>query len=275
MDKKKIVIGVVGLGLLYFVISNVYVNVRDLHTLTIYGNVDIRDVALGFKVPGRIAELKFEEGDKVKLGDALAMLDKESFQEDYAITQAQLEEARAELTNAEKVFERRKNLRNTGFVSEQLYDDALAQKNEAQARVKTAEVKVDLSETSLKDTEILAPNDGMILSRVREPGSIVSPSQTVYTMALNRPVWVRTYVSEPDLGEVYNGKEAEVFTDTNPNKPYKGKIGFISPQAEFTPKNVETKELRTDLVYRLRVIIDDPDDHIRQGMPVTVIIKRG
>jgi HlyD family secretion protein len=81
---------------------------------------------------------------------------------------------------------------------------------------------------------------------------------------------VRAYVDEPDLGRVHPGMIATVATDTGNAKTYRGRVGFISPVAEFTPKSVETPELRTDLVYRLRVIVDEPDDGLRQGMPVTV-----
>ena len=98
----------------------------------------------------------------------------------------------------------------------------------------------------------------------------MSPSDIVYTVSLTGDVWVRAYVAEPDLGRIHPGMIVEVTTDTAPNKPYKGRIGFISPVAEFTPKSVETPDLRTDLVYRLRVIIDQPDTGLRQGMPVTI-----
>ena len=94
--------------------------------------------------------------------------------------------------------------------------------------------------------------------------------QPVYTLAVDNPVWVRTYVAEPDLGRIYPGQQATVSTDTGDS--YQGQIGFISPQAEFTPKNVETTQLRTDLVYRLRVIVDNPDQGLRQGMPVSIVI---
>jgi HlyD family secretion protein len=83
---------------------------------------------------------------------------------------------------------------------------------------------------------------------------------------------VRAYISEPNLGKIYPGMEVEVTNDTDPDRPYRGQIGFISPVAEFTPKSVETPELRTDLVYRLRVIIEQADAALRQGMPVTVRI---
>ena len=81
---------------------------------------------------------------------------------------------------------------------------------------------------------------------------------------------MRTYVNERDLGLIRPGMPAAVITDSAPDRPYSGHIGFISPTAEFTPKTVETRELRTDLVYRLRVVVDNPDGGLRQGMPVTV-----
>jgi HlyD family secretion protein len=83
---------------------------------------------------------------------------------------------------------------------------------------------------------------------------------------------VRTYVNERDLGRIRPGMAAQVATDSAPDKPYRGHIGFISPTSEFTPKTVETRELRTDLVYRLRVIVDNDDGRLRQGMPVTVTL---
>ncbi len=126
---------------------------------------------------------------------------------------------------------------------------------------------------NLNDTKILSPSNGYILTRVREPGSIVAPGSVVYTLTLHEPIWIRAYVSEPDLGYIKPGMKAEVYTDTYPDKPYEGQIGFISSQAEFTPKTVQTPELRTDLVFRLRVIVNDPKGELRQGMPVTVKLK--
>jgi HlyD family secretion protein len=110
----------------------------------------------------------------------------------------------------------------------------------------------------------------VILSRVREPGAIVGPQDVVTVLSLTRPVWVRAYVGEPQLGRLHPGMEVTVHTDSAPGHPYRGRVGFISPVAEFTPKSVETPDLRTDLVYRLRVIVEQPDDGLRQGMPVTV-----
>ncbi|WP_141678127.1 efflux RND transporter periplasmic adaptor subunit, partial [Rhizobium leguminosarum] len=140
----------------------------------------------------------------------------------------------------------------------------------ADAQLKAAQATLASARTSLDDTELRAPNDGVILSRVRENGAIVSPADTVFVLSLTEPVWVRSYVAEPDLGRIHPGMKVSVASDTSPDKPYEGTIGFISPVAEFTPKSVETPELRTDLVYRLRIVIDKPGPDLRQGMPVTV-----
>jgi HlyD family secretion protein len=125
-------------------------------------------------------------------------------------------------------------------------------------------------ERRLADSQLLAPNAGIILTRARERGAIVQAGETVFTLTLASPVWVRTYVNERDLGLVRPDMPAMVITDSAPDRPYPAHVGFISPAAEFTPKIVETRELRTDLVYRLRVVVDNPDGGLRQGMPVTV-----
>lgn len=240
--------------------------------LTLYGNVDIRDVALGFRVAGRISEMRFEEGDKVKQGTVLATLDKTPFEESLAIAKAELAETEAVRVNAEKSYSRRAELVKTGGISKSDFDEALAARDQAVARVATAGARIEQAQTQLEDAEIHAPCNGTILTRVCEPGSIVAIGSPVYTLALDNPVWIRTYVDESNLGNIYPGQKAHVSTDTGGS--YEGQIGFISPQAEFTPKNVETTQLRTNLVYRLRIIVDNPDNGLRQGMPVTVTIDK-
>ncbi len=104
---------------------------------------------------------------------------------------------------------------------------------------------------------------------------MLNAGSTVLTVSLTHPVWVRAYVSERNLGDAKPGREILLYTDGRPDKPYHGKIGFVSPTAEFTPKSVETPDLRTDLVYRLRIIVTDADDALRQGMPVTATFDAG
>lgn len=240
--------------------------------LVLYGNVDIRDVALSFRVSGRIAEMRFEEGDRVHKGAVVAVMDKQPFEDDVALYTARLEEARVTRNKVEKPFLRRAQLTKIGAISTEERDDAEAARDEAEAQVQSAAAVLQKAMTSLQDTEITAPSDGVILTRVKEPGAVVAAGETVYSLVLDNPVWIRTYIDEPNLGNIYPGQKAMISTDSG--QEYEGQIGFISPQAEFTPKNVETAQLRTDLVYRLRVIVNAPDKGLRQGMPVTVRLAR-
>lgn len=133
-----------------------------------------------------------------------------------------------------------------------------------------AEAAVAQAELDLHDTVLTAPSDGTILTRAIEPGTNINAGNSVFSVTLTHPVWVRAYVSEPHLGNAVPGTKVTLYTDSRPNQPYHGTIGFVSPTAEFTPKSVQTPDLRTDLVYRLRIIVDDADDALRQGMPVTI-----
>ncbi|MSO97948.1 MAG: secretion protein HlyD [Rhodospirillaceae bacterium] len=214
---------------------------------------------------------------------------------------AQLNEARARLSNAEAAFTRRKALAKEDTISKQALDDSerdvsvaratLASRDAqlslaveglrsedvtaAKAAADAAQAGLDQARYRLAQTEIKAPSDGTILTRIREPGTIVGPNAPIVTLALTTPVWVRTYVDGPNLGRVAPGTKVNVLTDAPGGKQYEGSVGFVSPTAEFTPKAVETPELRTDLVYRLRIVVANPDQSLRQGMPVTVTLKSG
>lgn len=141
---------------------------------------------------------------------------------------------------------------------------------QAKAEVAQSEAALAQAQLNLQDATLLSPSAGTVLTRAVEPGTMLGAGGTVFTLSLTRPVWVRAYVNETSLNQAVPGTELEIYTDGRPGKPYHGKIGFVSPTAEFTPKSVETPDLRTDLVYRLRVIVTDADDALRQGMPVTL-----
>ena len=229
---------------------------------------------------------------------ALARLLAGTRPEEIREARARVKAAEATWADAKLVYERTKRLFGDQGVAKQKLDDAeaafqssradldaarqaltLAFKGPreediaaARAQVKASEAALRLAERELADTKLYAPAAGVIQDRILEPGDMAFPETPVFTLALTNPVWVRAYVSEPDLGKIAPGMKADVTTDSFPAKTYRGWIGFISPTAEFTPKEVQTPELRTRLVYRIRVYACNPQGELRLGMPVTVTI---
>lgn len=270
MNRKTLII----FALLFFGILLVgyffYGKTHNDGALTLYGNVDVRQVDLGFRVTGRVTEMLFEEGDFVPAGALMGRLDITPYDDQVREAEAAVLSSTLSLKNAEDVFQRRKELVGDGGVSQEDFTNSQTSRDVYAAALKQAEASLGVALTNLQDTEVYAPTDGIILTRIREPGTVVKVADPIYTLSITSPVWVRAYASEPDLGNIYPGMEAEVYTDTPNGKIYKGKVGFISPVAEFTPKTVQTTQLRTDLVYRLRIYADNPDHSLRQGMPVTV-----
>ena len=141
---------------------------------------------------------------------------------------------------------------------------------EAEARLRAAEAQLALLRQQLADTDLVAPVDAVVRTRLLEPGEMASPQKPVFSLAITDPKWVRVYVSELDLGKVHPGMAASVAVDSFPDRHFAGWVGFVSPVAEFTPKAVQTAELRTSLVYEIRVFVQDPSDELRLGMPATV-----
>lgn len=241
--------------------------------IVLYGNVDVRLVDIGFRVQGRVDRLFFEEGDCVEKGQLLATLDKTPYDAQINQAAANVEAVYANLKNAEILLKRRKDLLGVGGVSQEDLDNAQANRDQLYANWLQAQAALDVQKDTMSYTEVFAPADGVILTRIREPGTVVNPTDPVYTLSVASPVWIRAFAEERDLGDIEYGMPVEIYTDTPGSPVYVGQVGFISPVAEFTPKTVQTLELRTDLVYRLRIYAENPDWRLKQGMPVTVKLK--
>ncbi|MBQ9271890.1 MAG: efflux RND transporter periplasmic adaptor subunit [Alphaproteobacteria bacterium] len=242
---------------------------QKLQPLILYGNIDIRQVNTAFRVGGRLQKMNFEEGAIVHKGDVLATLDNDTYINAQNQAMAKLAQASAALKNAKLLNKRKQALCKTQNASQQDCDNAQANEEIAAADMEYAKSSVDVAQTALDDTILKAPADGVVLIRILEPGTMISVGVPVYTISLSNKMWARAYIKETELGRIKLGTPVEIYTDSS-NKIYNGHIGFISSTAEFTPKNIETASLRTDLVYRLRIVIDDADDFLKQGMPVTI-----
>lgn len=292
--------------------------------LTLYGNVDIREVQPAFNDSGHITAMLAQEGAMVKRGELIATLDDTRYAAALAQAEGRMDAAKESLAklqagsrpeeiaqakatmdaldvtwrNDEVTYVRYAKLATTSAATIQQRDDAKAALDAARQRYEAARqawilaVKgpraediaaaratwqaavgaVALAQRELADTKLYAPSDGVVEDRILEPGDIASPATPVYTIALPSPLWVRAYVPETDLGKVRLGMAVVITTDSYPGHVYHGWIGYLSPTAEFTPKTVETPELRTALVYQLRVYVCDARGELRLGMPATVQI---
>ena len=326
--KRKIVVPLLvivvlsGAGIFYW--QRTHDHEPPATALTLYGNVDIRQVQLAFNGADRIDRMLVREGEAVRKGQLLASLDTTRLQQNVALLEAQVaaqqqivarlkagnrpeeirkaradaEAARINAQNAERTYRRLEDLVARKFVAKQQADDAKAAADAAQARYEAAqatrrleelgarvediaaaqatlkanEAALALARKQLADASLYAPSDGVIQDRILEPGDMASPQLSAYTLALTDPIWVRAYVQGPDMGKIHHGMRAEVTTDSYPGKHYRAWLGYMSPSAEFTPKSVETTEVRSNLVYQVRVFVCNPQNELRLGMPATVTI---
>jgi HlyD family secretion protein len=145
---------------------------------------------------------------------------------------------------------------------------------QAEAQLEAARAQTAVLAQQLKDAELRAPIAAVVRARLMEAGDMASPQRPVYTLAITDPKWVRAYVREVELGLVKPGMAASIAIDSLPDRAIAGKVGYISSVAEFTPKTVQTEDLRTSLVYEVRVLAEDKEDRLRLGMPATVRIAR-
>jgi HlyD family secretion protein len=143
---------------------------------------------------------------------------------------------------------------------------------EAEARLQANEAQLAFLRQQLADAQLVAPVNAVVRTRIMEPGEMASPQKPVFLLAITDPKWVRAYVSESDLSQARPGMAAFIAVDSFPNRRFDGWVGFVSPVAEFTPKTVQTDELRTSLVYEVRVWVKDPSNDLRLGMPATVYL---
>lgn len=324
MKKKLLIVGILFLiGLSAFLIHRSG-NREEPGVLAVSGNVEVTEVDIGFKTPGRVVELLVDEGQKVKKGDRLAILDSAELESIVAQsraylgeTRARLEELRAgsrpqeieqakanvsfaaaELSKAKKDFDRAEVLYKNSAISAQQMDaarksyevtvsqhgkahEALSLVKEgprkeeitaAENRVRQAGAALNGSEARLKDTVIYTPVSGVILRKNVEPGETVAPGMPVCTIGDLENPWIKVYVKEDKLGLVKLGQKAEITTDSYRGKKYEGAVTYISSEAEFTPKNVQTQEERVKLVFGVKVSVKNIDDELKPSMPADVRI---
>ena len=360
----------------------------DPDVIRLSGNIELTEVDLSFKLPGRLLELPVREGDDVKPGQLIARMDSNELKQqqaregagvesaqsalvqlrsaiawqsetiggDIALKKAELAAAESRLlelqhgsrpqevetsramateaevqnTQAQRDWERAQRLYKNDDISTAQFDQfrtkseaaaatlqrarqqlklvqegprqeqiqqqraavdraraalRLAETNKLdlkrrqdevamrQAEIARAQAQAGVLDVQMNDRTLVSPIAGVVMAKSAEMGEVLAAGATVVTVGeLDRP-WVRGYVSESNLGRVKLGKLVDVTTDSFPGKKYKGRITFISSEAEFTPKQIQTQEERQKLVYRVKIEVENPNRELKSNMPVDAEIS--
>jgi HlyD family secretion protein len=265
------------------------------------GTIEATEVVVSAAGTGEIIRLATDEGRSVATGDTLAVIDHEkiliqlqaneaALREmgiSYQMAQKEQEKAQLQFENQEKKYQRMKALLAKESTTQQQYDDSYTAYEITQNQLQTALNQLQLIHVKREqilatnhllqnqetDAYIVAPLTGVILKKYHERGEFVVPGMALFRIADLAKVWLKIYISEAQLGHVKLNQKADICVDSFPDKPFTGRVVWISPKAEFTPKNVQTQEARLNLVYAVKVEMENQAQQLKIGMPADVEIE--
>jgi HlyD family secretion protein len=294
-------------------------NGNNKNSIEATGTIETVDVVLSSKTNGEIKELKINEGDKVRQGDTVLIIDTESLQlqlkqqgsgaemsraqldllrngarkEDISLAESSLNQAQVNFDQAKTDLGRLQKLFQTQTITKKQYDDAVSHFNimndqlssakenyakiknyarpeeiqQAEAKLNQSLASADLIKKSINDSYIISPLNGIVVKKYFEVGETVSPMSSLVKISDLTNVELYIYVTELELGKIKLGQKAEVSVDAFKDKKFDGKVTYISPEAEFTPKNIQTKDERTKLVFAVKIELPNPNFELKSGMP--------
>jgi HlyD family secretion protein len=270
--KKRLAAAALILAMIIVAVIIRFGNSREPNALVLSGNVEVTEVNVGFKIPGRVQKLFTDEGRSVQKGEKIAEMDSAELESVVVQNRAAIQNAEAQFEKARNDLDRFTKLFSDGVISPQQMDSAKTNYNVAESQLRLSRASQHTADVRLKDAIISAPLSGVVLRKIVEEGETVNAGITVFTIGdLDNP-WIKVYVKEQQLGLVKLGQKAEVSIDSFPKKRYEGTVTFISSEAEFTPKNVQTREERVKLVFGVKVSVINQNSELKPGMPADVKI---
>jgi HlyD family secretion protein len=265
MDRKKIIpltIIVVALTIstLYFEVFRHILS--DDSRIEGSGTIEVTEIDIGSKIAGRVTFIPKSEGETVVRGETVARLDSNELDAQRLSVAAYLINARSNMERVEKLYK-------AGSVSRKDYDQMVT-------AFKVAGANNRLVNATIENAVIVSPVDGIILEKNLEVGEMAFPGTPVLTVADLKKVWIKIYVTQPNLGFIMLGQKASVFIDSYPDRAFPGRVVAISNRAEFTPKTIETKDERTKLMFAVKIAVDNPDLILKPGMPAdaSIMVER-
>jgi len=274
--KKKIkpVFIIAVLGVIIFFAGIFVLRYERAHEkiIKVSGTIEGDDVRISFRVAGQITELLTDEGMVIKKDQIVARLNQDELSKVKAEAEAALKLAEYQYKLDYDDYVRAENLFKAGAISAQKRDEAKTRADTDKANIKQLQASLALANTKLGWTDLAAPLDGYVLVKSALPGEVVQQGAPVFTAINLDDLWVTAYINEKDLGKVKLGQKAHVQTDTYKGKKYDGWVSFISSQAEFTPKYIQTTEERVKYVYRIKVRVNNSSLDLKPGMPADAYI---
>jgi HlyD family secretion protein len=275
LNKKKVIFIII-LAVLILAgaeIGNYFIK-EEIHSrrIKVSGNIEGDDVRISFRVNGQIIELLTDEGKVIKQGETVARLNTDELSKIRNEAAANLKAAEYNYELSKIDYERAEKIFQAGAISAQQRDTAQTTNDANKANVDQLKASLELAETRLGFAELASPLNGFVLVKSALSGEVVQPGAPVFTAVDLNNIWVTAYINETDLARVKLDQEAYVTTDTYPGKKYKGRVSFVSSEAEFTPKTIQTQEERVKLVYRIKVRVDNSSLELKPGMPADAYI---
>ncbi len=264
-----LVLGIAAYGAAVFIIKESGANKKSIK---VSGNIEGDEVRISFRVAGQITELLTDEGKVIKKDDIVARLNKDELSKVQAEAQAALKLAEYQYKLDYDNYVRAENLLKAGAISAQQRDTAKTKMDTDAANIKQLSASLELANTRLGWADLASPLDGYVLVKSALPGEVVQPGAPVFTAINLDNLWVTAYINESDLGKVKLGQKAYVETDSYRGKRYDGRVSFVSDQAEFTPKYIQTSEERVKYVYRIKVRVNNSSLDLKPGMPADAYI---
>ena len=264
------------------------------------GTPEAEEVIVSSLLAGRVDSSFVSEGDSVEAGQQLALIDVRKLEAQLRQSEAALEElvvnhriarraveqAQEQHSNISATLKRQRNLLESGSSTQQIVDDLATQEAVARSRLEAAQdqlkalearreqlqATLELIRLQISDGQVMSPLKGVVIEKYVEAGENVAPGSPMVKIADLDRLWIKVYLSEEDVGLVSLGSRVQVRVDALPGQPFDAEVVWVSPRAEFTPRNVQTRDARADLVFAVKVEFENPSHAAMIGMPADVVL---
>jgi len=246
----------------------------DTAFLIASGRIEGRLTTLSARSAGRVAEIKADEGRNVERGETLVVLADPALRERINSLAARVRRTEASLAQAERELARNQKLMTDGFITMQMMERTRLEADVQSAALNEARASLAEQQRYLDEMTVRAPTAGTVLVRTIERGEWVQPGTPLYTLVDLSQLYLKIYVPEPDIGKIVHDQPARVHIDAFPDRFFPARVSKIANEAEFTPKNVETREERVKLVFAVELALDEnPGGALKPGMPADAVVR--